>query len=90
MRYYRLTGDDGETRLAAEVEDDVLYDLTSIDEDLTEVDDLAAAGLFTRRQCGHDALSDHHATQVVSDKGADSSGRAVAIPCQRHKPAQGL
>lgn len=43
MRYYRLTGDDGETRLAAEVEDDVLYDLTSIDEDLTEVDDLAAA-----------------------------------------------
>ena len=43
MRYYRLTGDDGEPRLAVEVEDDVLHDLTSIDEDLTEIDQLASA-----------------------------------------------
>ena len=43
MRYYRLTDDDGEPRLAVEVEDEVLHDLTSIDEDLTEVDQLASA-----------------------------------------------
>ncbi len=43
MRYFRLTADNGEPRLAVEVEDDVLYDLTSIDEDVTEVDDLASA-----------------------------------------------
>ena len=43
MRYYRLTADDGEPRLAVEVEDGVLHDLTSVDEDLTEVDHLAAA-----------------------------------------------
>ena len=43
MRYYRLTGDDGEPRLAVEVEDEVLHDLTSIDEDLTEIDQLASA-----------------------------------------------
>ena len=43
MRYYRLTAADGEPRLAVEVEDDVLHDLTSIDEDLTEIDQLASA-----------------------------------------------
>ena len=47
MRYYRLTADDGEPRLAVEVDDDVLHDLTSIDEDLTEVDHLASAATLS-------------------------------------------
>ena len=47
MRYYRLTADDGEPRLAVEVEDDVLHDLTSIDEDLTEIDQLASAATLS-------------------------------------------
>ena len=43
MRYYQLVATDGEARLAVEPEEDVLADLTSLDEDLTGIDDLALA-----------------------------------------------
>ena len=48
MRYYRLIGADGESRLAAEVEEGVLTDLTSIDEDITNIDDLALAAWLSQ------------------------------------------
>ena len=43
MRYYQLVATDGEPRLAVEPEEGVLADLTSLDVDLTGVEDLALA-----------------------------------------------
>ena len=43
MRFYRLLGTDGDSRLAVETVDGVLADLTSIDEDLTDLENLAMA-----------------------------------------------
>jgi 2-dehydro-3-deoxy-D-arabinonate dehydratase len=48
MRYYKLVGSDGEPRLAVEAEDGALTDLTSIDDDLTDIEDLALASSMTR------------------------------------------
>jgi 2-dehydro-3-deoxy-D-arabinonate dehydratase len=43
MRYYRLIASDGGFRLTVEARDGVLSDLTSLDEDLSEIEDLALA-----------------------------------------------
>ena len=43
MRFYRLLYDDANLALAAETPDGSLVDLTSIDPDLTEIEDLALA-----------------------------------------------
>ena len=43
MRYYRLISAEEGTRLAVETQEGVLTDLTSLDKDLTELDDLALA-----------------------------------------------
>ena len=43
MRFYRLLHDDANLALAVETPDGVLVDLTSIDPDLTEIEDLALA-----------------------------------------------
>ena len=43
MKYYRLITADGGYRLTVETQNGVLTDLTSLDEDLTELDDLALA-----------------------------------------------
>ena len=43
MKYYRLVGGDGSLRLAVETQEGVLTDLTSLDEDLTDLEDLAMA-----------------------------------------------
>ena len=43
MRYYRLIGERGSTTLAVETEGGALADLTSVDEDVIEIDDLAMA-----------------------------------------------
>ena len=47
MRYYALISADGDSRLAAESVDGVLLDLTSLDPDLTELDDLALAAALS-------------------------------------------
>ena len=43
MRYYQLVASNGEPRLAVEPEEGVLADLTSLDDGLTGVEDLALA-----------------------------------------------
>lgn len=43
MKFYRLISADGDVRLAAETEPGVLTDLTSLDEDLTDLKDLVNA-----------------------------------------------
>ena len=47
MRYYKLITSDGDTRLTVEAKEGVLSDLTSVDEDLTEIDDLALASALS-------------------------------------------
>ena len=49
MRYYRLMTSDGESRLAAESEPGRLMDLTSVDEDLDDLEDLTMAAWLSRR-----------------------------------------
>ena len=48
MRYYKLAGSDGEPRLAIEAEDGALTDLTTIDVDVTDIEDLALASSLRR------------------------------------------
>ncbi len=48
MKYYRLIGEEGEGRLAVEAQDGVLADLTSVDEDLSDVEELAQAASLSR------------------------------------------
>ncbi len=43
MRYYKLFTPEGDTRLTVETAEGVLSDLTSLDEDLTEIENLALA-----------------------------------------------
>lgn len=43
MKYYRLISAEDGTRLAVETQEGVLTDLTSLDEDLTDLEDLASA-----------------------------------------------
>ena len=50
MRYYKLIGAEGEPRLAVEAEDGVLTDLTSLDEDVIDVEDLARAAALAQRR----------------------------------------
>ena len=47
MRYYKLITSNGDTRLTVEAHEGVLSDLTSVDEDLTEIDDLALASALS-------------------------------------------
>ena len=54
MRYYKLITSEGDTRLTVETGEGVLSDLTSADEDLTEIDDLALP------QCGLDCSLNPH------------------------------
>ena len=81
MRYYRLTAADGEPRLAVEVEDDVLHDLTSIDEDLTEIDQLASAASLSgstiddlARAVLDDGEADTHDLPQLLDESRDGDG----------------
>ena len=81
MRYYRLTAADGEPRLAVEVEDDVLHDLTSIDEDLTEIDQLASAASLSSSTIDDLARAvldageaDTHNLQQLLDESRDGTG----------------
>ena len=48
MRYYRLNGH-GESRLCVEAQDGVLADLTSVDEEVVDIDDLALAASLSGR-----------------------------------------
>ena len=48
MRYYRLATADGEQMLTVETRDGVLSDLTSIDDDLTEIEDLALSASISK------------------------------------------
>ena len=43
MKYYRLISAEDGTRLAVETQEGVLTDLTSLDEDVTDLEDLASA-----------------------------------------------
>lgn len=47
MRYYKLITSEGDARLTVEAREGVLSDLTSVDEDLTEIDDLALASALS-------------------------------------------
>ena len=55
MKYYSLIGADGDTRLAVEVSDSVLADLTSVHPDLEVLEDLALAATLSGRSI--DALA---------------------------------
>ena len=48
MRYYALISADGDSRLTVEPQDGILLDLTSVDPDLTDLEDLALAAALTR------------------------------------------
>ena len=43
MRYFRLVSAQGDLRIAVEVDEGVLSDITSVDEDISQIDDLAMA-----------------------------------------------
>ena len=47
MRYYKLITSDGDTRLTVESREGALSDLSSVDEDLTDIDDLASASALS-------------------------------------------
>ena len=49
MRYYRLLGREGERRLAVETENGILRDMTSVDEDVLDVEYLAGAAAHSQR-----------------------------------------
>ena len=66
MRYYKLVANDGDSVLAVEREEGVLSDLTSLDEDLTEVEELALAASLSG--LGIDEL----ATRLLDSGQADS------------------
>ncbi|MFQ5933415.1 MAG: fumarylacetoacetate hydrolase, partial [Dehalococcoidia bacterium] len=66
MRYYKLVSTDGDSVLAVEREEGVLSDLTSLDEDLTEVEELALAASLSG--LGIDEL----ATRLLDSDPADS------------------
>ena len=55
MKYYQVIGLNGGSRLCTEVAEGVLTDLTSVDEDLTAIDDLALAASLSGT--GVDALA---------------------------------
>lgn len=65
MRYYKLIGVDGDARLAVEAKDGVLTDLTSLDDDLAELEDLALAGWLSGQ--GIDAITE----RVMGSGGGD-------------------
>ncbi|HJO83788.1 MAG TPA: fumarylacetoacetate hydrolase family protein [SAR202 cluster bacterium] len=48
MRYYSLISSDGDNRLTVEPRDGVLFDLTSVDPDLADLEDIALAAALTR------------------------------------------
>ena len=48
MKFYKLVTSDGESRLTVELDEGVLTDLTSIDEDVTGLDNLALAASISR------------------------------------------
>ncbi|MCI0441126.1 MAG: fumarylacetoacetate hydrolase family protein, partial [Chloroflexi bacterium] len=48
MRYYKLITAEGEPRLTVEAEEGVLSDLTSLDEDLVDLEDLALAASLSQ------------------------------------------
>ena len=66
MRFYRLISTDGDPSLAVETDEGILADLTSLDEDLTEIADLALAASLSGM--GIDEL----AKQVVDSGDADT------------------
>ena len=65
MRYYALISNDGDNRLTAEPEDGLLLDLTSIDPDLTDLEDLAIAASLSGTNI------DEIASRILSDGEAD-------------------
>ena len=66
MRYYKLIEADGESGLAVEAEDGILFDLTSVDEDLTDIDDLALASCLSGRSI------DEMATDLLDSADAET------------------
>ena len=75
MRYYKLTRANGETRLSVEAEDGVLIDLTSIDEEVTEFEDIALAASLAQRDIdevtrgllGRGLAEDYDLAQVLEE-----------------------
>ena len=65
MRYYALISNDGDNRLTAEPEDGLLLDLTSIDPDLTDLEDLPIAASLSGTNI------DEIASRILSDGEAD-------------------
>ena len=47
MRYFRLVSAQGDLRIAVEVDEGVLSDITSVDEDISQIDDLAMAAALS-------------------------------------------
>ena len=80
MRYYKLTGAEGEPRLAVEIDDAVLVDLTSIDEDVIDIGDMAVAASLSSQSIDDLALrllerghvDTYHLDQVVEDSRAET------------------
>ena len=70
MKYYSLIGADGDTRLAAEAQEGVLSDLTSVHHDLEVLEDLALAAALSGQSI--DAL----AQQMIEGGAADELGLA--------------
>lgn len=66
MRYYKLSSGEGEARLTVEVESGILADLTSIDRELDDVEDLALAASLSNSTI--DELA-----RVVLDSGTPES-----------------
>lgn len=88
MRYYRLITADGDTRLAVEVEEGVLADLTSLDADLTDIQDLALAASLSGADMDELAsgllesgeAESYDLTEVIEDSRRGAAGTRLDIP----------
>jgi len=95
LRYYRLMSTDGGHRLAVEVQDGTLADLTSIDDDLTGVNDLALTASLSGASIDDVARNilskgyevEYDLEDVVTDSRNGAGGRVAG---QAARPARGM
>ncbi len=84
MRYYRLVGDDGRSRVAVENERGVLLDLTSIDASVSRIEDLASAAFLSQSSI------DQVSKTFLSSGNPDSYSLDSLIDHSRETPDYGI
>ncbi len=84
MRYYKLITAEGEPRLTVESEEGVLSDLTSLDEDLVDIEDLALAASLSQLDIDELAerildsgLADTYDLDEIIENSSEGAGDAI-------------